>query len=178
MHRFQKTATLVLMLGLLVSCVTGNAPDDADKPDRISGKVIAVLDGDTYDVLVSGNKTLRVRMEGIDAPERGMPYYRVSKDYLADLCFRKQVTVEITGQDRHDRVLAFTYLNDTIELGHEMIRAGLAWHYVQYNQDPDLAALELEARQHKRGLWADPNHKAPWKIRALRRQGVSAKDSL
>jgi endonuclease YncB( thermonuclease family) len=53
----------------------------------VRGKVIAIIDGDTYDLLINGNTTLRVRMEGIDAPEKGMPFYRVSKEYLSGLCF-------------------------------------------------------------------------------------------
>ena len=55
------------------------------KGSEISGKVIAIIDGDTYDVLIHDNKTIRIRMEGIDAPERGMPFFRKSKDYLAKL---------------------------------------------------------------------------------------------
>lgn len=145
---------------------------------RISGKVIAIVDGDTYDLLVAGNKTIRVRMEGIDAPERGMPYYKVSKKYLGSLCFGKQVTLHVTGQDNHHRYLGFTYLVDGRELSHEMIRAGMAWHFTKYNSDKDLAKLEVEARKDRRGLWKDEHPMSPWRNRSLHRQGISTKDSF
>jgi micrococcal nuclease len=146
--------------------------------DSISGKVISILDGDTYDMLIPGNIIIRIRMEGIDAPERGMPFYKVSKQYLADLCFSKTVTIHVTGIDIHNRVLAYTYTNDETELSHEMIKAGLAWHYLTYNTDPVLADLEATARIQKAGLWFDANPMAPWTNRSLHRQGISTKDSF
>jgi endonuclease YncB( thermonuclease family) len=57
-----------------------------------------------------------------------------------------------------------------------MIRAGLAWHFVKYNSDRDLAALEQEARKERRGLWKDPHPLPPWEIRKIRRSGQSTKD--
>ena len=51
------------------------------------GYVVGIIDGDTYDLLMTDKKTVRVRMNGIDAPEKGMPFYNVSKKYLAQLCF-------------------------------------------------------------------------------------------
>lgn len=142
----------------------------------MSGKVISIIDGDTYDVMVEGNQTLRVRMEGIDAPERGMPFYRVSKNYLSQLCYNEVVELKITGVDNHERVLAFAYLEDGRELSHELIRVGLAWHFKRYNSDRSLSILEREARKFERGLWADDNPLAPWTYRSLRRQGKSASE--
>lgn len=145
----------------------------------IYGKVVKIVDGDTYDLLINGSKTLRIRMEGIDAPEKGMPFYRVSKDYLGSLCFQKQVRLEKTSMDkRNNRIVGFTYLGDERELGHEMIKAGLAWHFKKYNSDLDLAELENEAREAKRGLWVDDNPMDPTRNRDLHKQGISTKDSF
>lgn len=144
----------------------------------ISGKVIGIVDGDTYDILVTGNKTIRIRMEGIDAPEKGMPFYRVAKNYLAHLCFGKTVRLEIHKTDSNGRLIAFTYLDDGRELSHEMIKAGLAWHFKKYNHDADLEKLELAARKSKTGLWIDPSPMPPWTNRALHRKGISTKDSF
>ncbi len=146
--------------------------------ERITGKVVGILDGDTYDVLLEGNKQVRVRMEGIDAPERGMPFNKAAKKYLSDLCFGKMVALEVSGTDRYDRTLAFSYLEDGRELSHEMIKAGLAWHYKYYNNDEDLAQLEMEVREAKIGIWSMPNPMPPWENRALHRRGVSTKDSF
>lgn len=146
--------------------------------DSISGKVITVIDGDTYDLLTKDKKTIRVRMEGIDAPEKGMPFYKVSKLYLGKLCFNKSVKIGIVDKDVTGRYLAFTYMDDGIELSHEMIRAGLAWHFKRYNVDQDLANLEEEARKLKLGLWINENPMPPWKNRRLHYKGISTKDSF
>lgn len=151
-------------------------PETTKSNETIEGKVIGILDGDTYDLLNDSNRTVRIRMEGIDAPERGMPFYQVAKKQLSSLCFGKKVTVQITQAGRDQRKIGFTYLSDRTELSHEMIRAGLAWHFKRYNDDPDLAMLEKEARKERRGLWKDPHPLPPWEIRKIRRGGESTKE--
>ena len=143
-----------------------------------TGKVVGIVDGDTYDILLNGNETVRIRMEGIDAPEKGMPFYRKAKTYLSDLCFGKNVRLEIHTKDNHDRTVAFSYLDDGTELSHEMIKAGFAWHFKKYNSDSDLSELEIKARESKIGLWADESPMTPWENRDLHRNGVSTKDSF
>lgn len=170
---------VVLTLLLIVGCQSRSARTESSGSDEfISGKVIKVIDGDTYDLLTNDNQTLRIRMEGIDAPERGMPYYKVSKNYLAELCAGKQVRFLSSGQDQYNRYLGFTYLEDGRELCYEMIKAGMAWHYKKYNSDEVLAQLEVQAREAKLGLWRDKRPMAPWTNRHLRRKGVSTKDSF
>jgi micrococcal nuclease len=143
-----------------------------------SGKVISIIDGDTYDLLTKDKETIRIRMEGIDAPEKGMPFYRVSKKYLSKLCFKKNVKIEITGKDASGRYLAFTYLDDGTELSHEMIKSGLAWHFKKYNSDPILSNLEVEARKLNLGIWTNENPMPPWENRQLHYNGVSTKDKF
>lgn len=143
--------------------------------NSISGTVYSIIDGDTYDMLIEGNKIIRIRMEGIDAPESGMPYYQVSKNYLGRLCFDKIVKVQITGKD-NNRYLGYTYLNDGTELSHEMIKAGLAWHYKKYNTNQELSDLEIVARNSKIGLWKDTNPMPPWTNRSLHSRGISTKN--
>ena len=70
-------------------------------------KVIGISDGDTYDILVNKNK-VRIRMNAIDAPERGMPYYQVSKKHLSALIFKKMVNIEVVEKDRYGRIIANT----------------------------------------------------------------------
>lgn len=142
----------------------------------IEGRVIGIIDGDTFDLLNDNHKTYRIRMEGIDAPEKGMPFYQVSKKHLGSLCFGQRVAVQITQTESGNRKIGFTFLSSGNELSHEMIRAGLAWHFVKYNSDRDLAALEQEARKERRGLWKDPNPLPPWEIRKIRRSGQSTKE--
>ena len=182
-----------IMAVLISSCGFGKTEDSKDdvkssavqdtlkkRPptvgDTVAGTVVAVIDGDTYDVLVPGDTTLRVRMEGIDAPEKGMAFNKVAKKYLSDLCFGKNVKVLVTGIDGHRRVLGFTMVDDTLELSHEMIKAGYAWHFKKYSKDEGLAALEQDARKAGKGLWADKNPIAPWEFRKLMRQGNTAEE--
>ena len=167
---------ILFLLLFFISC--NNISDDKIESGSNQGKVISILDGDTYDILVEGNKTIRVRMEGIDAPEKGMPFYRVSKSYLGEMCFNKNVRLEVTGKDLHGRTLAFSYLDDGRELSHEMIKAGLAWHFKKYSTDTVLSNLEIMARNSKLGLWVDKNPMPPWENRRLHRDGISTKDSF
>lgn len=163
---------LILSFLTIQSCQSGRMRTNTTS-DEISGKVISIVDGDTYDLLLNDNSTIRIRMAGIDAPEKGMPFYRVAKDYLGSLCFNKVVKVEITDIDAHGRKIAFSYLSDSIELSREMLKAGLAWHFKKYDSNPELAALENEARLNKTGVWSQPDTTPPWEIRKLRRQGIS-----
>lgn len=140
-----------------------------------TGKVIGIIDGDTYDILMEGNKKVRIRMEGIDAPEKGMPFCNKAKEYLSGLCFQKYIRLDIHKTDSNGRHIAFSYLDDGTELSHEMIKAGFAWHFKKYNSDPDLALLEIKARESRIGLWTDDSPMPPWEIRSLHRKGISTK---
>jgi endonuclease YncB( thermonuclease family) len=159
---------LLLFLFVLTGC-------NHTSNEYITGRVVKILDGDTYDLLLEDNTTIRIRMDGIDAPEKGMPFSKASKRYLGELCLAQTIKVLISEEDQYGRTIGFSYLEDERELSHEMLKAGLAWHYKQYNSDPELAALENEARQAQIGLWKDKNPMAPWTNRKLHRQGISTK---
>ena len=144
-----------------------------DSASRVTtGKVIKIVDGDTYDILLEDNKTKRIRMDGIDAPERGMPFYKVSKDYLGLLCFGQMVRLEQTDTDQYGRTVAKTYQQNGDELGLLMIKAGYAWHFKKYSSDGKLAKAESDARKKKAGLWNDESPVAPWEWRSRRKKGI------
>ena len=171
--KIEKWITIILLLILLAntSCCVFTSQNNF-----VSGQVIKVIDGDTYDLLLKDKTTIRVRMDGIDAPENGMPYAKKATQYLGDLCKNQTVRIVKDNVDRYGRTLSYSYLKDGRELSREMLKAGYAWHYKEYNSDPELATLEEKARQAKRGLWKDKNPMAPWEIRKMRRQGISTKD--
>lgn len=151
---------IVLFISLLLlGCFEKNG---ASNQIACSGKVIKIVDGDTYDILLDDRITKRIRMEGIDAPERGMPFYKVAKDYLGSLCFGQVVTIEQTGTDKYGRTIAKTFLANGKELGLLMIEAGYAWHFKKYSSDAKLANAEIEARNKRSGLWVDDSPVAPW----------------
>jgi endonuclease YncB( thermonuclease family) len=138
-------------------------------------KVIKIIDGDTYDVLID-NKPQRVRVDAIDAPEKGMPFYKVSKNYLGSLCFKKMIRIKKVDVDRHGRWVCRGYTPEGLDISVEMVKAGLAWHYKEYSNDKELAQLELEARSMKIGLWSEPLSLPPWEVRAMHRKGISTKE--
>lgn len=140
-------------------------------------KVIAIADGDTFTIL-QDNKPVRIRVDGIDAPEKGMPFAKASKKYLSALCFGKMVIVKTTATDRYGRTVARAILPNGKDVSTEMIRAGYAWHYKKYSKDVLLSNLELQARKNRVGLWKDKAPVAPWEIRKLHRKGISTKQFL
>jgi micrococcal nuclease len=114
-------------------------------------------------------------MYAIDAPERGMPYNKKAKKYLSDLIFGKIITIQKTDNDKNGRIVAKTFLPDGREASAEMLKAGYAWHFKKYDQNPILAKMEITARNSQIGLWAEPNPLPPWEVRRLHRSGVSTK---
>jgi endonuclease YncB( thermonuclease family) len=77
------------------------------------------------------------------------------------------VTVEEEGTDQYRRMLGTIY-DGKLDVNAEQVRLGMAWVYRHYTSDPALLALEREARQAKRGLWANPRPVAPWEYRHSR----------
>lgn len=132
--------------------------------EEFSGKVVGVTDGDTITVLVN-NESIKVRLEGIDAPESGQSFGTKSKQALSEMVFGKQVTIRKTGEDRYGRTLGVVVVGD-VDANAKMIQDGWAWHFKKYNDEERLAKLEVEARGAKRGLWAEATPLAPWDYRA------------
>jgi micrococcal nuclease len=135
------------------SCVSEPVADDT---------VIGIIDGDTFDMM-QGGKKIRVRMFGIDAPERKQDYYQKSKETLSSLIFQKRVRLKSKGRDRYRRELAEVYVGEKW-INYEMVYAGMAWHFTRYSKDSRIANAEKEARASKRGLWS-MKAVAPWEFR-------------
>ena len=127
-------------------------------------KVIGVTDGDTIVVLDNNNIHIKVRLEGIDCPESHQEFGDRAKQATVALCFGRTVRIEKTGVDRYGRTLAFVYVGD-ICVNKELLRQGMAWHYKQYNKDPGLAKLEIDAKEKRICLWSQPNPVPPWEWR-------------
>jgi micrococcal nuclease len=137
----------------------------AARVEEFSGRVVGVTDGDTISVLRQG-RAATVRLVGIDAPEKGQAYGQRAKQFAASLAFGETVTVRVSGHDRYGRLLGEVILSDGRSLNQELVRAGFAWWFRKYSRDATLAHLEEEAREGRRGLWADPSPEAPWTYRS------------
>ncbi|HCC8071318.1 TPA: thermonuclease family protein [Klebsiella aerogenes] len=145
----------------------------------IEGTVTRVLDGDTVEVKTLPSNVLvteapiRVRLNGIDAPEKKQPYGQRSRQYLASLVGGKQITVAVDGQDRYHRTLGDVFVRqckpecETVNVNAAMVTAGMAWAYRYHNVavTPEMSALEATARSEKKGLWHDTLPIEPWKWR-------------
>lgn len=137
-------------------------------PDKdFNAKVIKITDGDTIHVL-SGTEIYIVRLDAIDAPERGQKFGKEAAKTLYDKIYNKNVLVNWQTLDRYNRMIAEIYLGDR-RICLEMVQEGMAWHYVKYSKDKDLAKAEKEAREAKIGIWSDPNPIPPWEYRQGRR---------
>ena len=155
---------------------TGNRGDHSIKSSRTSqpddsktltGKVVGITDGDTVTVYTGQGKPIKLRLEGIDAPESKQDFGDASKRHLSGLVFSKNVVIHATGKDRYGRTLGVLYVSDK-NVNAMMIRDGFAWHYKQYSSDTELADAEQSARAARRGLWAMANPVAPWEFRRKR----------
>ena len=133
-----------------------------------SGAIVRVADGDTFTMLVDGAEQ-RVRLFGIDCPERGQPYSRVATEFTRELLASGPVAVQEMDVDQYGRVVGVVWISDSINLNERLLDAGLAWHYTAFDRDPQWARLEREAKRAKRGLWAERGAIAPWEWRKRRR---------
>ncbi len=153
------SAALILLLVL-------NATLQAEE---IRGKVVGIADGDTITVLDSQKVQHKIRLEGIDAPERGQAFGTKSREKLSDLVGDKDVVVTWEKKDRYGRILGDVHVGDRL-INLEMVQEGLAWHYKQYSKSKELAESEEEARRAKKGLWADKSPVPPWEFRKKGRE--------
>lgn len=130
------------------------------------GRVVGISDGDTFTLLVSGNRQVKIRLAEIDAPESGQAYGRRARQELSALAFNKQARVRVIDIDRYGRSVG-RVLVDGLDVNAEMIRRGAAWVFPKYARDMRLYTLEEEARQEKRGIWSlQKNDKIPpWEWR-------------
>jgi micrococcal nuclease len=138
--------------------------------EEFPGQVVSIQDGDTLTVLQDGGIATRIRLSGIDAPEKRQAYSNASKQHLSSLAFGKSVRVLVKDKDRYGRTVAEVILPDGRNANQEMVRAGYAWWFRKYApNDKALESLESEACKAKRGLWTDPHAVPPWEYRRVRR---------
>ena len=137
----------------------------ADREQILSGEVVAIADGDTLTLLVDKTQH-KIRLYGIDAPERGQAYGTKSKERLGELCANKAVTVRVTDKDRYGRLVGVVKVPDGTDVNREMVADGLAWWYRKYApNDKELEKAEKDAREQRKGLWADKKPMPPWEFR-------------
>ena len=115
--------------------------------ETLEGKIVKIADGDTLTLLTSTKDQVKIRLAGIDTPERKQPFGNRAKQALAKLAFQKQALIEAETKDRYGRTVGVVFV-DGLNVNHELVKQGMAWVYRKYTNDK--ALYELESRLRKR----------------------------
>ena len=149
------------------------AAASAASGEAIEGKVVAVQDGDSLTIVDKDAKRRRVRLAGIDAPERKQPFGAEARKSLAGLCLRKPAVVEVSETDSYNRIIGKVRCAE-VDANTEQVRRGMAWVRAGSNLPTSgLPEMEANARLRGIGLWAGENPEPPWEWR--KRQAEAAK---
>lgn len=147
--------------------------------DTLRGRVVSVADGDTVTVLDAGRQQHKIRLQGIDAPEKAQPFGERSKQNLSRMVFGKDVRVEWQKRDKYKRIVGKVWVQPahcptcamTLDAGQAQLAAGMAWWYRKYakEQSPEDQGRyefeEAEAKARRIGLWRDADPVPPWEWR-------------
>ena len=145
---------------MFVSCETAQVLPE----NEISLTVYRIIDGDSFEGRANG-QNYRIRLFGIDAPEKGQDFYQKSKDRLGQLCKEGPILIKIRNKDYFGRWVADAYSSKGEFINQAMVKDGLAWHFTKYSKDDTLKKLEKEARDAQIGIWSIRDPIAPWVYR-------------
>lgn len=138
--------------------------------ETIEGRVVSVADGDTITILSADFIQHKIRLAGIDAPEKNQAFGQRSKQSLSNLVFGKVVQVQTNKRDKYKREVGQVFI-DGNDANLEQVKLGMAWHYKAYEKEQSADAqkvyadAENEAKAARLGLWADLVPVAPWDFR-------------
>jgi len=132
----------------------------------LKGRVISVHDGDTFTMIMGDSTKIRVRLHAIDCPELKQEYGDSAQVFTSKQILDKEVEVKKTASDKYGRIVGMVYV-DSFTLNEELLKAGLAWHYLKYDKTPRLDSLQSTAKQQKMGLWRLLKPIEPWNYRHL-----------
>jgi micrococcal nuclease len=128
---------------------------------EITGKVTNILDGNTLEIISTGNETYKISLLGVDSPELTQEYGEKAKKFLEKLAHQKEVVVQLQGKDRWGNHLGIVLLKGSIDLRIELLQEGLAWTS-EKNPLPELEEHRTKAQVKGKGLWKQNNPTPPW----------------
>jgi len=135
--------------------------------DKLTGKVVSVTDGDTIKILTKNKTLYKIRLNGIDAPERSQAFGKKSKANLSKLVSGRIADIQYKKKDRYGRILGTVYV-DNYDMNLRQIEDGYAWVYRRYCKRADYYKAEEYAQSKKLGLWYDKYSIPPWEYRKRR----------
>ena len=147
----------------------------ATRADTLTGRVVGIADGDTFTLLDATNTQHKIRLAGIDSPEKSQPFGQACKKSLSDMAYDRVATVESSKLDRYGRTIGKVLMNGQ-DVNLEQIRRGCGWHYKKYQNEQSLDdrlsynSAEVSARASRVGLWSDNDPMPPWDWRNARRK--------
>jgi endonuclease YncB( thermonuclease family) len=157
---------------ILLTCLFGVS--SIASAEVITGIVVGITDGDTVTLLDAQNQQHKIRLAGIDAPEKNQPYGQASKKNLSDLAYQQTINADCSKADRYGRLICRLLVRGK-DVNLVQVSDGFAWHYKKYESEQSIddrrlyASAEEGARAAKRGLWQEPNAQAPWEWRHRKR---------
>jgi micrococcal nuclease len=127
-----------------------------------NAKVVAVIDGNVFEIVADDGQTQRLSLVGIDCPESGQPFFEKAKKALEKIILNKEVRVKMMGKNRWGHYLALvTLVKNGVDPRLALLEDGLAWT-AEKDPDAELESIRIKARDKQRGLWSEPNPTAPW----------------
>lgn len=165
-------ATLAVPLALLTPAA---ALAREALPGLLGGVAVRVQDGDSFLVRAADGLRHRIRIEGIDAPEKGQPFADAARDHLESLVLDRPLELRVSKTDPYGRLVAQVH-NGQLDVGLAMISAGLAWHFRRFagEQPVELRRqyqqAQARAREARAGLWRQEQPMEPWAARQQARQ--------
>ncbi len=147
---------------LIISLLTGSA-----LAEQFTGIVVGISDGDTITLLDQNKQQHKIRLGGIDAPEKAQPFGQKSKSNLSAMVFNREVQAECGKTDKYHREICKILVNG-VDANLEQVKAGMAWWYKQYAKEQlpkdreDYEVAEFNAKAQRLGLWSDMNPMPPW----------------
>ncbi len=131
-------------------------------------QVIGISDGDSFTGLTKDNQEIRYRIYGIDAPEMSQPFSNEARKHLSGLIYKKHIGIIVISADKYNRDVVQVFTPYGKDVGAEMLKNGLAWHYRRFDSSLEYdhyEQLEMEAETNRTGLWSQPDAESPWKYR-------------
>lgn len=139
--------------------------------EELTGRVIDIASGDSITIVDASNVEYKVRLSGIDAPEKEQPFGAESRQSLSRMIYGKQVKVDWQKRDYHKRVVGKVLLNNKTDVNLEQVKRGMAWVFKHFLDDPssadqsDYIDAQEEAENQRVGLWSQSDPTPPWEFR-------------
>lgn len=131
---------------------------------KITGKVIKIIDGDTFYIVNNEKKIFKIRIADIDAPEKKQHFGKESSDFIKSKIFGKYVNIinqKNKYKDKYGRILGDVFYDQKKNIGEELLDQGLAWVW-HFSKNTIYKEHQNIAKKAKKGIWSKNNPIDPY----------------